>query len=1456
MKIKVILERSPGDIDLVLTADADATVGDVADALATRDPARAAPTDGGSTLTVIGADRTTLDPGLALTDSGIKSGAHIAISPASTRYPHRAARPVAVITVMDGPDRGQRLPLAAGNHTVGRSADCDLRLSDTLVSRRHLRIFLAPGSAEILDLGSANGLLLDEEQVARRSWHAGEQLRVGDTVLGIEFTAQAAGTAHPATSAFNRSPVVTANYAGETLACPELPEIQHHQRFPVLSMLAPFALGGVLYAVTRDAASLVFVALSPMMMLANLLEGRWAAARGDRGSMAELQQGLRALGDAARAAHADEWHARNAEHPATVACLAAATQQSPLLWSRRPGAPRFLDIRVGAATLASRLSFDRPRDRRAVPAARAALDELITRYQSIDDVPATLSLTTQGCIGIAGDLATAPDVARAIICQLTVLHSPAEVVLAAFCGPRSGRDWEWLKWLPHVSSAHSPLNGPHLVTGAESSALLGQLEDIARAHDGPQPGGRTSPASVLVLVDSSTTTADRARLVELSRTGPAAGIHCIWLAPRAEDLPAACTAYINVQGNRAATIGDILTGTSTGSIGADTVDRATALSFSRTMSPLIDAGAVLADDSDLPRAVSWLELHDPRLADDPAAVIERWQESRSILTGPAAPPAGRRRPGTLRAIVGQAAGELHALDLRLHGPHALLGGTTGAGKSELLQTWILAMAAAHSPQHVNFLLVDYKGGSAFSDCVKLPHTVGLVTDLNPHLVKRALVSLGAELTYREHLFSRKKVKDLHELEKTGDPDTPPSLVIVVDEFAALVQEVPDFVSGVVNVAQRGRSLGLHLVLATQRPAGVIKDNLRANTNLRLALRMADEPESVDVLGSPEAVHIDPELPGRAVSRTGPGRLVPFQAAYVGGWTTSGHRRPDVSIEELVVGEGRVWRSPDPAATTADADPGPTDSARITDTIRRANAVAELPPPRRPWLDELAAAYDLSKLPTNRRDDQLVFAVVDQPEHQRQATAIFYPDRDGNVAIFGTGGSGKSTALRSFAVAAALTARGGPCQVYGLDFSSHGLGMLAELPHVGSIIPGDERDRVNRLLRTLIATLDERARRYAAVRAGTVTEYRRIAGRPHEPRILLLLDGFSAFRQQYESLDGGKWFDAFTALAADGRPAGIHVILTAERPGALPSRLSSAIPRRLTLRLADDNEYAIAGVGQGILTPDSPPGRAVMSRAELQVAVLGGSADIIAQSHAITRLAATMRRQEIPAAPTIKQLPPLVRLSDLPATADGRPTIGMADNNLSAVGFRPEGVFLISGPPGSGRTTAVATVVTALARTSPATAPIFFGSKRSPLIAFGAWQQVSTNPDEIAEAAAKLEHAVRDGDASHQLAVVIEGVADFLGGPADMPLTSLIKTLAGNGHLVIAEAETSAMSQSWPLLNAAKNMRSGLALQPEQVDGLLVYKTEFPKSRRSEFPLGRGLLIENGRVTLAQIAVPE
>jgi S-DNA-T family DNA segregation ATPase FtsK/SpoIIIE len=875
----------------------------------------------------------------------------------------------------------------------------------------------------------------------------------------------------------------------------------------------------------------------------------------------------------------------------------------------------------------------------------------------------------------------------------------------------------------------------------------------------------------------------------------------------------------------------------------------------RALSPVVDLAAQGDRESELPRSVSFLSLAGRELASSVDAVIERWTESRSLLSGPYAQNGGGRRAGSLRALLGQSATGPLVLDLRTQGPHALVGGTTGSGKSELLQSWILGMASAHAPERVTFLLVDYKGGSAFSECVRLPHTVGLVTDLSPHLVRRALRSLSAELRYRERILHRKGAKDLLELERSGDPEAPPSLVIVVDEFAALVQEVPEFVDGVVNVAQRGRSLGLHLILATQRPAGVIKDNLRANTNLRLALRMADEADSTDVLGSALAASFDPSIPGRAVSRTGPSQLLPFQAAYVGGWT---EEKPadTVQVEAFGFGPSRLWEVPQPVAAPV-TDLGPTDIQRVVATIGSAVKQAQIKAPRLPWLPDLAPLYDLARLPAPRRDDSLVFGVVDDPDQQTQPTVAFQPDRDGNLAVFGTGGAGKSALLRTLAVASGFTVRGGPCHVYGIDFGTSGLQMLEELPHVGSIIAGTDHERISRLLGMLRERIDDRAVRYSRAGAGTITDYRRLSGIADEPRLLLLIDGMGAFRTAYEGTEYNRWFDMFLGIAADGRPVGVHVLLSADRPGALPTALGSLVQRRLLLRLADPNDYALLGAPSDVLDAKSPPGRGLLGDAEVQVAVLGGSSDVLEQGQAIRLFAESMRQAGGAAAPAIERLAEKVSLTDLPAAVEGAPVLGLSGVTLAPVGFQPRGTFLIAGPPGSGRTTALATVIASLRRWQPDIRLFYVGSRRSTLATLPDWERAAVIDAEASELAAALPGLAGEAAPGSPLCVVvIEAVPEFVGGPADFALQEMIKKLLAAGQLVVGEGETSALGSSYPLLVAMRGGRSGIALQPDQLDGNLL-RVQFPRLRRADFPPGRGLFVSRGsQPVVIQVALLE
>jgi S-DNA-T family DNA segregation ATPase FtsK/SpoIIIE len=836
-------------------------------------------------------------------------------------------------------------------------------------------------------------------------------------------------------------------------------------------------------------------------------------------------------------------------------------------------------------------------------------------------------------------------------------------------------------------------------------------------------------------------------------------------------------------------------------------------------------------------------------------VFERWEESNSVVNRTPGAPRRLLKEGGLRALIGQTATDALHLDLRSQGPHALVGGTTGAGKSELLQSWILSLAATYSPDRLTFLLVDYKGGSAFGECKDLPHTVGMVTDLNGHLARRALVSLAAELRHRERILNRKRAKDLVELERRGDPEAPPSLVIVIDEFAALVQELPEFVDGMVNVAQRGRSLGLHLILATQRPAGVIKDNLRANTNLRIALRMADEVDSEDVVGSAVAASFDPALPGRASAKLGPGRLVTFQAAYAGGTTSDEPPTPTILIEDLVFGTPRVWEEPVSDATQEERNEV-RDIARIVRVIRTASDDGGIPSPRQPWLPELAPIYELRKLPTPRRDTEIVFGVLDDPDHQSQPMAAFYPDRDGNLAIYGTGGAGKSTALRSLAVSAGFNARGGNCHIYGIDFGSKGLDLLRELPHVGSIIDGDDHELVARLLKTVRTEIDGRAARFAEFKVGSLSEYRERAQKPDEPRILLIVDAVGAFRQAYEGTDKSKLLDMFVSIAQDGRPVGVHVIVTADRPAALTSSLASAMQRRIVLRLSNEGDMAVLGVPADALGATSPPGRGYYGDHELQFAVFGGSANIAEQAASIGRLAEAMRKNGVADAPVIERLKDHVFLGDLPADV-GSPVIGLSGETLGPLGMDPSGTFLVSGPPSSGRTTAIATLAVALRRWSPEASLYYYGHRNSTLNGLLDWNAVALGADDVATAATELVAAI-DGGAfdGAVVAVVLDTVAEFLNTPADQPLQALAKALLDRRFLLVADGDPGALAGSWPLLQAVRASRRGVALQPDQSEGLAVFKTPFPRVNRVDFPPGRGLYVSNGRVETIQIALSE
>ncbi|MDI9914251.1 FtsK/SpoIIIE domain-containing protein [Rhodococcus sp. IEGM 1379] len=1499
MHLKLTLHRAQGrTTNVSVTVDATALVGDLARALYSNDPVRA-----GSEATVPpdltlrvqsrfgdGESGSTLDPQRNLTEAGLRSGSVVAI----TRHTHRSVGvgrgpTAALLRIVSGPEQGREIALPAGISSIGRSADCDVVLRDSMVSKRHCRVLVGE-SIEIVDANSVNGIVMGGRRVQRAQVGPTDQVVLGDSLLTFTQT-KLAGTVEPTSSAveFNRSPRVVARFDEQSFDPPALPKVMEPQRFPIVSMVAPLVMGMVLFAVTRSLLSIVFIGLSPMMMLGVWLDGRYQSKKRLEREIANFEAELVALQQEIVVEKQLERAVRLSRTPSVAEVLTSVHRLASPMWSYRPEHDAFLTVRLGLGTVRSFCTLESSGSSDGIAEYRGRIRDYKRVVDIIDHVPLIGDFRTAGTIGVAGRRGVVEGVARGLVLQLVGLHSPAELVLAVMASPSTCPVWEWAEWLPHTGSVHSPISGAHLAGNpGTGSALLTQLEDVIASRGSERPGAPQEwgsvdgedgssvlaehdrpilPAIVVVVEDDAPV--DRARLTRLAELGPDVNVHVLWVASQLESLPSVCRTFILVEvDSNGATVGQVRHGVHSHPVQCESVDEQSAQAAALFLAPVVDSGVAVDDASDLPPAISWLDLVGLDIAEESGAVLEGWRLDGSLTErdgdGVPLPDQDRRKAGDLRAMIGSLGAGALALDLREQGPHALVGGTTGSGKSEFLQTWVLGMAAAHSPDRVTFLFVDYKGGAAFADCVDLPHTVGLVTDLSQHLVRRALTSLRAEIHFRERLLNRKKAKDLISLEKTGDPECPPSLIIIVDEFAALVQEVPEFVDGVVDVAQRGRSLGLHLILATQRPAGVVKDNLRANTNLRIALRMADAEDSSDVIGVPDAAHFPTNMPGRAAVRTGPGRLTAFQAGYAGGRTTEVPEAPPISISEMQFGARVHWDEPLPEGQVEE-DLRPTDIVRTVSTIRAAAEAGRIPAARKPWLPVLEEAYGVRQLnPPGQgsSDNRLLLGVADDPQNQAQPTLYYDPDVDGNLAIFGAGGSGKSATLRQIAIASAITVSGGPVHCYGLDFGSAGLKLIEPLPHVGAVISGDDEERIGRLMRRLVELIDTRSELYAQANASNITEYRKRAGQPDEPRIMVLVDGIGAFREAYELSTLSPWFSLFTQIATDGRSVGVHVVISADRPTAVTASLGSTIGRRIVLRLAGPDDYMMLDVPKDILDATSPPGRGIIGDLEVQIAMIGSDANVAVQAREVQALSTAMRRRGADVAPTIEALPSEIELSSLveyvgrTADSEPMPAFAVSDRSLEPIGFPPTGAFLLSGPPGSGRTTALHTMAQAVRRATPTRNRVLLAPRRTPLADREQWTEKAVGSEAVGALVGQISEAVRSGQVEPgSISVFIDSVTAFTSTPVENDLVEMIRLLGLDGHLIVGESEHSTWSQAWSLAGPFKSARQGLLLVPNDGDGDTLLATALGRIRRSDFPPGRGFLVGPGGAQKVQVAMP-
>jgi S-DNA-T family DNA segregation ATPase FtsK/SpoIIIE len=844
-------------------------------------------------------------------------------------------------------------------------------------------------------------------------------------------------------------------------------------------------------------------------------------------------------------------------------------------------------------------------------------------------------------------------------------------------------------------------------------------------------------------------------------------------------------------------------------------------------------------------------------------------------------------------VLGQEADGPFEVDLVHDGPHALVGGTSGAGKSELLQSLVASLAVDHPPERLTFLFIDYKGGALSAEFRDLPHNVGTVTNLDGRLALRVLTSLRAELVRRMAVLEG-RAKDLAELLRRAPDDTPPRLVIVVDEFATLVKEIPEFVDGLVDVAQRGRSLGVHLILATQRPGAAVSDNILGNTNLRIALRVVDPGDSMSIIGSRDAADIPVPLLGRAYARTGPGAVTAFQCAWsgapvaearagrpivvrpLGGGAETGHQAVPLPVSRALATKqsGRAAPGGGPASTQLGA---------AVRAVVEAGRCSGRPPTARPWLDPLPELLALDQVTapvagTLAADPgrTIVVGLLDDPGNQAQHPATVDLETTGGLVVLGTGGSGKTTLLRSIAVG--LARQGGPeaVQIYGLDLASRALDQISVLPNTAEVVTGDDLERVTRLIAVLAREVDRRRQVLADARAETVSALRSQLGRTVLPRLVLLIDGFPALQAAFDRTDVHEWMSQLLRVIADGRQVGIHTVVTTDRRN-VPTALLSAVGGRLVLRTAEPEEMSAFGVPSKVAREaDLVPGRGFLQGScEVHVAVVGddpsGAGQAAALGRESKRLAAGPRgaarrvrpgrraRPPAPspmvAAPPLPELPELVTLTSAP-TGALRVPLGLIDLDLDVVEVDLSRRHVaVCGPPQSGRSTALSTIAAGLGQ--PPAGDLHLagvGAASSPLAGLPVWDTAGFGrAGQVAVLEDLLERFDIPGDATPRAVLFVDAVEDLEARVGPL-LERLVRAEAVRLVVAAATATLSRGHSGW--LGELRRSRTLLVLQPEsrgEVDQVAGLRPRFRPGQA--FPPGRGVLVVHRTCDLVQVALP-
>ncbi|KAA2266469.1 type VII secretion protein EccCa [Solihabitans fulvus] len=993
------------------------------------------------------------------------------------------------------------------------------------------------------------------------------------------------------------------------------------------------------------------------------------------------------------------------------------------LWERRRSDPDFGRVRIGAGPQRLATPLRAPQTvplEDLDPVCSTSLRHFIRTYSTVSDLPVAVSLRSFAYIGVTGERAGMLGLARALLGQLAAFHAPSDLRIALCVAADRQADWDWAKWLPHAQcSGATDATGPTRLVAdnlATLAALLGA--DLGDRPPFTRAGGMGFDYQhIVVVVDGGRTFDD----VTLAPEGGRHGVTVLDVTSETPTrLPDQSTLCLHLGGDRMGMLVGEEGEQGIAFLGRpDQFDPASAEALARRLAPF-DRGAPVVTETPMASNLGLpglLGIGDPRDLD--TDITWRPRSARERLRLPiGVDPDGRPVDLDLKE---SAEGGM--------GPHGLVIGATGSGKSELLRTLVTGLAVTHSSESLNLALIDFKGGATFAGMTELPHTCAVITNLSEDLalVDRMADAIKGELVRRQELLraagNHASVRDYEKARADGADLAPlPSLLVIIDEFSELLSSRPDFIDLFVMIGRLGRSLGIHLLLASQRLDEGRLRGLDSHLSYRVGLRTFSAAESRSVLGVPDAYQLPP-VPGSAYLKVDTETLIRLKAAYVSGdLPPRGQVIAGPAQQRAVVPFTLAPLRLPPPREVAPARTAAVEQGGATETIMGA-MVSRLtgrgPAAHQIWLPPLDEPPTLDQLlPPLGVDPErglcplgwggngrlvVPVAIVDKPFEQRRD--LLWADLSGaagHAIVVGAPQSGKSTLLRSLIGVLALTHTPAEAQFFVLDMGGGALGPIAGLPHVSGYANRRDAQRCRRVVAEVVTLLLEREQFFAANGIDSIATFRQRRAEFAESGadgrefgdVFLVVDDWTTLRQEYEALE-----EAITKLAARGLGFGIHVVVSASTWMAARAQLRDSIGTRFELRLGDPADSAIDRRA-ALNVPAGAPGRGLTGDKLHFLTALarvdGDQRGATAAAGATDLVARITKAWPGKPASQVRLLPREVSLTALPGVAEvpGRKIpLGLAEADLKPVylDFGADPHFLAFGDVESGRTGLLRTI---------------------------------------------------------------------------------------------------------------------------------------------------------------------